>query len=180
MRTLTIVVVTYLTAVVVSAVWRSLPVAVISDYPPALGALLAGYLGLTARQSLAPAMAAAALVGYVLDIVGGTPAGYTALVLVLVCLLAFATQRRLVVRGTPLTLAFSAAMGASASFLGWMVRLAHGMSHGAAAQELVAILLIAATTAIAGPPIFRVFRRIEAMFARTQREREAALEGLAP
>jgi hypothetical protein len=35
-------------------------------------------------------------------------------------------------------------------------------------------------TATLGPLVWRIFRRIDAAFARTHRERDAALEGLAP
>jgi len=46
--------------------------------------------------------------------------------------------------------------------------------------ELKHIALVAISTALLGPAVWRVFRRIDAAFARTHRERDAALEGLAP
>ena len=39
---------------------------------------------------------------------------------------------------------------------------------------------IAIATALVGPLVWRLFRRIDAAYARTHRERDAALEGLAP
>jgi hypothetical protein len=39
---------------------------------------------------------------------------------------------------------------------------------------------VTVTTAVVGPVVWRIFRRIDAAFARTHRERDAALEGLAP
>ena len=40
--------------------------------------------------------------------------------------------------------------------------------------------LVALATALIGPLVWRLFRRIDAAYARTHRERDAALEGLAP
>jgi hypothetical protein len=42
------------------------------------------------------------------------------------------------------------------------------------------VALVTIATAVVGPLVWRVFRRIDATFARTHRERDAALEGLAP
>jgi hypothetical protein len=48
------------------------------------------------------------------------------------------------------------------------------------ATDLQHIALITVTTMLVGPLVWRMFRRIDAAFARTHRERDAALEGLAP
>jgi hypothetical protein len=54
------------------------------------------------------------------------------------------------------------------------------MSGASFLTELKHIALCALATAIIGPLVWKAFRRIDAAFARTHRERDAALEGLAP
>jgi hypothetical protein len=46
--------------------------------------------------------------------------------------------------------------------------------------ELQHVAAVTLATAVLGPLVWRMFRRIDAAFARTHRERDAALEGLAP
>jgi hypothetical protein len=54
------------------------------------------------------------------------------------------------------------------------------MPSGSLALELQHVASVTVATAIVGPAVWRVFRRIDAAFARTHRERDATLEGLAP
>jgi hypothetical protein len=46
--------------------------------------------------------------------------------------------------------------------------------------ELRQLALVAVATGLIGPLVWKIFRRIDAAYARTHRERDAALEGLAP
>ena len=60
------------------------------------------------------------------------------------------------------------------------MRALYGVPTRRASLELQHIALVAIATALVGPLVWRMFRRIDAAFARTHRERDAALEGLAP
>jgi len=64
--------------------------------------------------------------------------------------------------------------------LGIAVRALYHVPRGAWSTELRHAALAAVATAAIGPLVWRTFRRIDAAFARTQRERDATLEGLAP
>ena len=79
-----------------------------------------------------------------------------------------------------MTIAFSAFVALVAGVLALIVRILYGVPRGALATDLQHIALVTIATAILGPLVWRVFRRIDATFARTHRERDAALEGLAP
>ena len=179
-RTATLVIVAYLLCVVVGAVWRLLPIGFLHDGVPEIGALTAAYLGLTARRGVAPAVGGSVVLGYLVDLISGGPPGLMALVLGLTGLVARAVQQRILVRGAVMTMAFSAFVALVASVLALIVRVVYHMPRGAFATELQHIALITVATAVIGPLVWRVFRRIDAAFARTHRERDAALEGLAP
>ena len=178
MRTATIVLVAYLLCVVVGSVWRLLPW--ISDAIPDLGALTAAYLGLTARRQVSPAVGGAIVLGYLVDLISGTPPGLLALVLGLTTLVARAVQQRILVRGAVISIAFSAFVALLAGVLAWLVRALFRIPSAAFGVELGHVLEVVLATAIIGPQVWRLFRRIDATFARTHRERDAALEGLAP
>jgi rod shape-determining protein MreD len=177
-RTAAIVLVAYLLCVVVAAVWRLLPA--IADAIPDLGALTAAYLGLTARRQLSPAIGGAVVLGYLIDLISGGPPGLIALVLALITLIARAVQQRILVRGVAISVAFSAFVALDAGVLARLVREAYRVPGAAFGVELRHLALVTFATAILGPLVWRMFRRIDAAFARTQRERDAALEGLAP
>jgi rod shape-determining protein MreD len=179
-RTATIVLVAYVVCVAVAAVWRFMP-GFTRDAVPAIGALTAAYLGHTTRPHMLPAAASAAVLGYLIDVISGTPAGMTSLVLVMTSDVARRTQRRLFVRGTSMMIGFSAFISIIASLAALLVRRLFGVSVlGSAVLELRHIALVAIATALAGPLVWRLYRRIDAAYARTHRERDAALEGLAP
>ncbi|HUJ62297.1 MAG TPA: hypothetical protein VLX92_27510 [Kofleriaceae bacterium] len=179
MRTATFVLVAYLMCVVVASVWRFMPDAA-RDAVPDLGALTAAYLGLTARRALAPAVAGSIVLGYLIDLISGAPPGLIALVLGLTGVVARAVQQRIYVRGWAMTAVFSGFVALIAAALQLIVRAAYGVPRGSWSVELHGLAVVAIATAIVGPAVWRIFRRIDAGFARTHRERDAALEGIAP
>ena len=177
MRTATLVLVAYALCVVIAASWRVLP-APVHDAIPDLGALTAAYLGLTARRTLAPAVGGSIALGYLIDLISGAPPGLCALVLGLTGLVARAVQQRIYVRGTTMTIAFSGFVALVASLLGICVRALYHVPRASWSLELSHLALVVIATALAGPAVWRVFRRIDAAYARTHRDREAALEGI--
>lgn len=180
MRTATIVLVAYFLCVLVAAVWRHMP-GFTRDAVPAIGAVTAAYLGHTTRPFMLPATLSAAVLGYLIDVISGTPAGMTSLVLGMTSDVARRTQRRLFVRGTSMMIGFSAFIAVIASLLQLLVRALSNVSTiGSVSLELQHIALVAFSTALVGPLVWRLYRRIDAAYARTHREREAALEGLTP
>ncbi len=179
MRTASLVLVAYFSCVIVGAVWRLMPWA-IHDAVPDLGALTAAYLGLTARRNVTPAVGGSVLLGYLVDLISGSPPGLMALVLGLTCVIARAIQQRIYVRGTTMTIAFSAFVALVAGLVAIIVRGVYHVSIASMAVELRNLALVAVATGAVGPVVWRMFRRIDAAYARTARERDAALEGLAP
>ena len=180
MRTATIVLAAYVLCVILGACWRLLPVQLLRDAVPELGALTAAYLGLTARRGLSPAIGGSVVIGYLADVISGVPAGLAALVLGVTCLVTRSAQQRILVRGAAMTIGFSAFVALVAGVLGLIVRAASGIPVASITVELQHLALVVGATALIGPLVRRVFRRIDAAFARTHREREAALEGLMP
>jgi rod shape-determining protein MreD len=177
-RIATLVLVAYGLCVIVAAFWRLLPF--VADAIPELGALTAAYLGLTARRNLAPAVGGSVAIGYLVDVVSGAPPGLAALVLGLTCLVTRGAQQRILVRGAAMTIGFSAFVALVAGIVGLLVRGSAGIPVATIGVELKHLALVTAATALIGPLVWRVFRRIDAAFARTHRERDAALEGLTP
>jgi len=178
LRTATIVLVAYAICVVVASAWRLLPW--VHDAVPDIGALTAAYLGLTARRQVAPAVGGAIVLGYLVDLICGAPPGLCSLVLGLTTLVARAVQQRILVRGATLTIAFSAFVALLGGALTLIVRGAYGIPRAALVVDLQHVAFVTVATAVIGPLVWRAFRRIDAAFARTHRERDAALEGLAP
>ncbi|MGE0868137.1 MAG: hypothetical protein AB7P03_06240 [Kofleriaceae bacterium] len=180
MRTATLVLVAYVACVIVASVWRLLPFGFVRDAVPDLGALTAAYLGLTARRGAAGAVGGAVVLGYLIDLISGAPPGLTALVLGLTGLVARTVQQRILVRGMAMTAGFSAFVALVAGILMLVVRATYGVSIAGASTELKHIALVTIATSATGPVVWRLFRRVDAAFARTHRERDAALEGLLP
>lgn len=166
----------YAVLLLLSAVWRFVPL----ESRPDVVALFAVYLGLTARQTLAPAVLGAFFVGYLADLLMGTPRGLLALDAIAVCLLGHFAHRRLLVRGRIFTVIFAAAVGAASGLVLMGLRICIESSLRGAGEELAVLLGTAALSGLAGPLVFRIARAIDARFARTHRERMAALEGLVP
>ncbi len=159
----------------VGVVWRLLPV---SSLSPDFVSLVAAYLGLTARKRLAPSVAAAVTIGYLADLLYGTPVGLMALTSGLVCTVCHLIQGRLLVRGWLFTTVFSALTALAAGVFVLTIRagfslLPLGFGHG-----LWVVLTMALATGLLGPLVFRACRYIDARFARTPRERSAAAAGV--
>jgi rod shape-determining protein MreD len=179
-RTASLVLVAYALCTIVTAAWRLLPFETARDAMPHIGALTATYLGLNARTRVAPALAGSVVLGYLIDLVSGVPVGFGALTLALSGLIAVGVQRRIFVRGLTMTIAFCGFVGFLAAALGWMIRVAYEVPRAEFGTELAHLIKGSLATAIIGPMVWRLFRRVDAAFARTHRERDAALEGLAP
>lgn len=178
MRTASIVLAVYGILLLVGALWHELPL--LPSQGPEIAAVAAVYLGLTARRSLAGAVGASIVIGYLSDLLSGTPVGLYALVSGLMCILGYAVHRRIVVRGWRFTIGFSIFVALAASLLVAILRWVTFQPTGTALSEAIAILGPALPTAVVGPLLLRLLRRIDAAFARTHRERDAALEGLVP
>jgi rod shape-determining protein MreD len=177
-RTATIVLAAYAILLVLGALWHAVPI--LPSARPEIAAITAAYLGLTARRRVAAAVGGSIVVGYLADLLSGTPTGLYALVAGLVCILGHLVHRRIVVRGLRVTIVFSALVGLAASLLVALLRWLTGQPTGTPVVELIAVLGPGLPTAVVGPLVLRGLRRIDAAFARTHRERDAALEGLAP
>jgi rod shape-determining protein MreD len=180
MRTATIVLVAYVACVILAAVWRLMPAQIVRDAIPDLAALSAAYLGLTARRDVAPSVGGAVVLGYLVDLISGGPPGLFAVVAGLTTMIARTVQQRILVRGAAMTIGFSAFVALIAGVLAWIVRALYGIPRASFATELQHLALVTIATALIGPLVWRIFRRVDAAFARTHRERDAALEGLAP
>lgn len=180
MRSASLVLVCYVLMLITGVVWSRLPIGPLRLTPPDLAALTAGYLGLTARRGIAGAVAAAVVTGYLADLFSGAPIGLLALVSGLTCVLAFLIQRRILVRGRALTLAFAASTGLVAEILVWILLALGGQPGPTFEHPLLALVMVAFTTGVIGLGALRLYRRVDAAFARTHRERDHALEGLTP
>jgi hypothetical protein len=176
MRSAALVLIGYGVMLVLGVVWPVLPLGPLREMPPDIAALTAGYLGLTARRGLAGAVAASVIAGYLADLLSGTPPGMLALVSGITCVLGHLVQRRILVRGWAVV-GFAAALGASSAILRLLVRLVVGLPIGGI-REPAMIVMLGLTTALFGTLLLRLYRRVDAAFARTHREREHALEGL--
>jgi rod shape-determining protein MreD len=180
MRTATIVLVAYVMCVLIAAVWRVMP-GFLHDAVPGIGPLTAAYLGYTLRPYRAPSTAGVVVLGYLIDVISGTPPGLTSLVLAITAEIARATQQRIFVRGPSMTIGFSGFIALISAFAGWALRaMFHGLPTASARLELQHAAVVALSTALVGPVVWKTFRRIDAAYARTHRERDAALEGLVP
>lgn len=178
MRTATIVFAAYLLCLIVAVVWRYMP-GFLHDAIPAVGALTAAYLGHTTRPYRVPATAGAVALGYLVDVISGTPAGMSSLVLAATAEIGRATQQRIFVRGAAMTIGYCGFIAVVASVARILVSVIWSMPRPGVALELQQMVLTALVTALVGPLVWRLFRRVDASFARTHRERDARLEGLA-
>ena len=174
MRVAAQVAVVYGLAVLLGAVWRILPFAVIA---PAPAVVLAFYLGMRGGSSLAGATAGAVAAGYLLDVLAGAPPGLSSLVLGATTVLCRLASARLIVRGRLIIAASAFVVALAAALLGLAARAILGGPVGDLGLEASVAGGCALLTAIAAPALFRLFRLVDARFARTEREREAAREG---
>ena len=180
MRSATIVLIAYGLMLVAAVAWPALPLPIVGDTPPDLAALTASYLGLTARRGLAGAVGAAVITGYLADLLSGSPHGLLALTAGLVCLAAVGVQRRILVRGWALTIGFAVAASVLAFIAALLIRAISGDPLAGGATELWGAARTAVMTGLGGLFVLRLYRRVDAAFARTHRERDHALEGLTP
>jgi rod shape-determining protein MreD len=179
MRIATIVLVAYVLCVIAASIWRYLP-GFTHDAIPAIGALTAAYLGHTTRPHRAPVYAGAVVLGYLIDVISGTPVGMSCLVLGTTADIARSTQQRIFVRGTAMTIGFCGFIALFAGLAKILISVLFGIPRPPVGLELQQLALVSMSTAIFGPLMWKLFRRIDAAYARTHRERDAALEGLAP
>ena len=163
----------YLIILVLGAVWRLFPVQSMPD----VVALVAAYLGLTARDRLAPAMAAAVILGYLADLLGGTPIGLMALTAAVLCLAGHLVHRRILVRGIGATVTIAFFTGLAGGLFVLMVRAFYGYMPAGLWADMGVLFGSAVLTGLAGPLVFRGCRAVDTRFARTFRERDLALDG---
>ncbi len=161
---------------VLGALWPYVPL------PPRLApdvlALVAMYLGLTARHRVAGPTLGAVILGYLGDLLVGSPRGVLALTSGLLCILGHLVHRSLLVRGPVAIVAISLFTGAVSGVLVLAVRAYLGVTSAGSGGQLGAIGGAALATAIAGPLIFKLCRLVDARLARTWRERDRVLEGI--
>lgn len=137
---------------------------------PDVVAVIALYLGLTSRGQLAGAMVAAVGVGYLADILAGTPTGLYALVAAVVCFVAHVAQGRLVIGGRVAAVITSAAAALAAGLL--VLALARAVAAQVPpALAAVPLLGSAAVTGLVGPFILALHRRLDRRLIRNQRRR---------
>ena len=161
----------FLLLLILGVVWRLLPVA---SFSPDFVSLVAAYLGLTARKRLAPSVAAAVTIGYLADLLYGTPVGLMALSAGLVCTVCHLIQGRLLVRGWIVTTIFSTLTALSAGVFILAIRAASSLLPLGFVHELGVVAIMALATGVFGPLVFRGCRLVDSRFARTPRERSAA------
>jgi cell shape-determining protein MreD len=131
-------------------------------------------------MQLAPSVLGAIIIGYLGDLLIGTPRGMLALNAGILCVIAHLVHRRLLVRGWVFTMAFTAITAVVSGFIMMALRAYMAAGPGPLGDELLTLLSSAVLTGLAGPPVFRLCRIVDARFARTQRDRMVALEGLIP
>lgn len=171
MRIAALVALGYVSVLFLSAVWRLLPV----ETPPDVVALIAVYLGLTSRERVAPGMLGAVLIGYLADLLMGTPRGMLALNAGLICMIGHFIRSTFVVRGRKVTMLFTGITGMVSAII---VMIMSGVGGSHAGIDLLGVLLAGLLTGLLGPGVFFLCRFIDSRFARTYRERDARLEGL--
>jgi hypothetical protein len=79
-----------------------------------------------------------------------------------------------------MTMGFSAFVALISGVVSMIIRMVFGVPRPSVMIDLQHLALVTLATAIVGSLVWKGFRRIDAAFARTHRERDAALEGLAP
>lgn len=164
----------FLVMAAVGALWRVLPLETAAPFVPVVYAV---YLGITTRERLPVAIGGAILIGYLWDLFSGSPRGLFALTCGLVCVAARPSSARLLVRGRLVIASFVGIGALGAALLLLLLRLLGGLAVGGVWAELVLAVTASAASALLGPPIFLLCRRLDAAFARTEREREAIREG---
>lgn len=174
MRVATHILTAYLLLVLFGAVWRVLPFEVVT---PHLAAVFAVYLGMTAPSGLLSAVLGGLVIGYLADLLTGTPRGLNALVAGLLGMGCRLLAARLLLRGRLFIAVFSFVAALAAALLSLGARAYFGAGLGVWHREVQVALGSAFLTALVAPSVFRLCRLVDARFARTEREREAVREG---
>lgn len=165
----------YVLVLLLGALYPSLPF--VERAAPDVVALCAVYLGLTAHTRLAPSMFGAVVLGYLADLMVGSPRGVLALTAGIICIMGHVAHRGLIVRGWTVTLVFSFFVGLAAGLVVMALRAYLGLGGGGFGSELWLLLGSSILTSLTGPLVLRLCRIVDARFARTYRERDATLEG---
>jgi rod shape-determining protein MreD len=167
----------YVVLLLFGVLWRVLPFDVLAPNVPIL---LAAYLGITTRDRVPHATLGAVLIGYLADLLMGSPRGLMAFVCGALCVCGRLMTARLMVRGRAVVMVFAFLASLLASLLMAGVRLYLGGGVSGFWREVLVALGSAGLTALVAPLIFKVCRRVDVACARTAREREAAREGWLP
>ncbi len=165
----------YVLLLLLGALWRLLPW---DGFAPDIALLFAAYLGLTARERAAPSIASAILIGYLADLLFGTPVGLVSLICGLTCTTCHLIQGRLLVRGPVFTIVFSAGIAFVAGVVILLIRGSAELLPLGWGDSMLVLAQGALVTGLFGPLVFRVCRYVDSRFARTRREREAAASGI--
>ena len=172
MRTWAHIAAGYLVLLLAGALFRVVPSALGT---PCVSFVLACYLGVTAYDRLAGSVMGAVSLGYLADLLSGTPRGLLALCCGLVCVASRLASLRLLVRGRLFVFTFVFA----SSWVGML--LLSGVRAALVGGFLTSFLVglrSALFSAFLAPPLFWISRRIDIACARPEREREAIREGL--
>jgi rod shape-determining protein MreD len=156
MRTLAVIVV-----VVALLLVQSVMIGLLPAYlpPPAVGMLVALYLALSQRWSLSAGVVASFATGYLFDLIAGAPGGTHALVYSLVALGIGLLSSRLLLRGYVLRAAACFTVTLLGALL--IVAIRAWVTPGGGWGGLRFAPLEAAFTALAGPPLLRLFERVD-------------------
>jgi rod shape-determining protein MreD len=163
MRSAITLVIAYLLLILQSTVLELAPVHMAA---PSLGLLVVMHVGLSSKWTVSSAALVAFATGYLLDLVSGAPQGVHAFVFVLMSLFARALAARVAVTGIVL----SAATSFVASLLGALMivivraQVAPEGGYGGLRQAPLEALL----TAIAGPFVLGLLRRIDGKITETR------------
>ena len=163
MRSILTLLVAYLLLILQSTVLELAPVPLAA---PSLGLLVVLYVGISPKWTISSASIVALCTGYLLDLVSGAPQGVHALVFILIAVIARALSTRVAVQGIVL----SAATSFVASLLGAVLvvivraRVAPEGGYGGLRQAPLEALL----TALCGPPVLGILRRIDGKLEATR------------
>ncbi|MBT8495373.1 MAG: hypothetical protein KJO07_20160 [Deltaproteobacteria bacterium] len=153
----------YFALLIMATVWRLVPG---TQVVPDIVAIFAAYLGLTARSRVAGAALGAAAIGYLGDLLLGTPVGLQATTAALVCVFGHLIHRRMLVRGLGLTVMFSLLIGAVAALVSLGLR-AYFDLLGEGGIGWGVMFLTVLMTGIFGPIAFVAANALDRRFVRT-------------
>jgi rod shape-determining protein MreD len=163
MRSAITLVVAYLLLILQSTVLELAPVRMAA---PSLGLLVVMHVGLSGKWSVSSAALVAFATGYLLDLVSGAPQGVHAFVFVLMTLFARALAARVAVTGIVMSAAvsFVASLLAAVLIVVVRARVAPEGGYGGLRQAPIEAVL----TAIAGPFVLGLLRRIDGKIDQTR------------